>query len=56
MMKVKQNISGGFRSDEAAEDFGIIRTMLSTARKPGWNLLQALIGDPQTLIAKLRCA
>lgn len=56
MMKVKQKISGGFRSDEGAEDFGIIRTMLSTARKQGWNLLQALIGDPQTLIAKLRFA
>jgi transposase len=56
MMKVKQKISGGFRSDEGAEDFGIIRTMLSTARKQGWNLLQALIGDPETLIAKLRFA
>ena len=56
MMKVKQKISGGFRSDEGAEDFGIIRTMLSTARKQGWNLLQALIGNPETLIAKLRFA
>ena len=56
MMKVKQKISGGFRSDQGAEDFGIIRTMLSTARKQGWNLLQAMIGNPQTLIAKLRFA
>ena len=54
MMKVKQKISGGFRSDNGAEDFGIIRTLLSTARKQGWNLLQALIGNPQTLIANLR--
>ena len=44
MMKVKQKISGGFRSDAGAEDFGIIRTLISTVRKQGWNLLQALIG------------
>ena len=56
MMKVKQKISGGFRSDAGAEDFGTIRTLLSTARKQGWDLLQALIGDPETLIAKLRFA
>ena len=39
-----------------AEGFGIIRTLISTARKQGWDLLQALIGDPETLIAELRLA
>ena len=56
MMKVKQKISGGFRSDGGAEDFGIIRTLISTARKQGWDLLQSLIGDPEALMAKLRLA
>ena len=56
MMKVKQKIAGGFRSDAGAEGFGIIRTLISTARKQGWDLLQALIGDPETLIAELRLA
>ena len=56
MMKVKQKISGGFRSNDGAEDFGIIRTLISTARKQGWNLLQTLRGDTQTLIGELRFA
>ena len=56
MMKVKQKISGGFRSDAGAEDFGIIRTLISTARKQGWDLLQALIGDPARWIAERRLA
>lgn len=56
MMKLKQKISGGFRSDAGAESFGIIRTLISTARKQGWDLLQALIGNPERLIAELRLA
>ena len=50
MMKVKQKISGGFRSAAGAEDFAIIRSVLSTARKQGWNILKALMQDPATLI------
>ena len=56
MMKLKQKISGGFRSNAGAEKFGIIRTLIATAQKQGWNLLQALRGDPEQMIAKLRLA
>ena len=56
MMKLRQKISGGFRSVEGAEDFSVIRTLISTARKQGWNLLTALSGDPQMLITQLRFA
>ena len=56
MMKVKQKISGGFRSNAGAEGFGIIRTLISTARKQGWDMLQALTGNPATLVAELRLA
>ena len=35
MMKVKQKISAGFRSEDRAEHFGIIRTLILTARKQG---------------------
>jgi len=56
MMKVQQKISGGFRSEDGAKDFVVIRSLLSTARKQGWNMLQTLSGDPQQLVAALRLA
>jgi transposase len=56
MMKVKQKISGGFRSDDGANTFVINRTVISTAKKQGWNVLQTLTQDPSTLIQSLRLA
>ncbi len=56
MMKLRQKISGGFRSEQGAEDFAVIRSLLSTARKQEWDLLQTLTGDPALLIDKLRLA
>jgi transposase len=56
MMKLRQKISGGFRSEAGAEDFAVIRSLLSTARKQGWDLLQTLTSDPRQLIARLRLA
>lgn len=56
MMKLRQKISGGFRSIEGAEDFAVIRTLISTARKQGWDLLAALTSDPVKLIAELGLA
>lgn len=56
MMKLRQKISGGFRSMQGAVDFAIIRSVLSTARKQGWDLLETLAADPKDLIAKLRVA
>ncbi len=56
MMKLRQKISGGFRSVEGAAEFAVIRSLLSTARKQGWNMLATLSGEPETLIAELRSA
>jgi transposase len=54
MMKLRQKISGGFRSDDGVKDFAVIRSVLSTAGKQGWDLLATLIGDPVHLLTKLR--
>jgi transposase len=56
MMKLRQKISGGFRSEEGASDFATIRSVLSTARKQGWNMIQALTEEPGALIQRLRLA
>jgi transposase len=54
MMKLQQKISGSFRSEGGAKNFAVIRSVLSTARKQGWDMLQTLSGDPQHLIAALQ--
>jgi transposase len=50
MMKLKQKISGGFRSVEGAQMFARIRGYISTLKKQGLNVLEALrqvfLGNP----------
>jgi len=42
MVKVKQKVSGGFRTLEGAKRFGRIRGYISTARKHGKNIFEAI--------------
>jgi len=53
MMKVKMKISGGFRTFEGASRFASLRSVVSTARKRGWNILQTLVTQPHALIQAL---
>jgi transposase len=52
MMKLKQKISGSFRSQDGARQFCRIRGYLATLRKQGLNVLDALFnlfaGSPQS--------
>ena len=54
MMKLRQKISGGFRSEDGAKDFAVIRSVLSTARKQGWHIIATLTADPYRLLSQLR--
>lgn len=44
MIKVKQKISGGFRTTQGADTFAAIRSYVSTARKQGHNVMDAVYG------------
>ncbi len=55
-MKLRQKISGGFRSCDGADDFGVIRSLISTARKQGWHILRTLTERPDNLVAQIRVA
>jgi transposase len=52
-MKVKMKISGGFPTMAGARTFARLRSVISTARKQGWNILQTLAANPADLIQAL---
>jgi len=54
MMKVKQKISGCFRSLDGALDFAVIRSFISTAKKQSWDVIRALTQDAQIHMSALR--
>jgi transposase len=56
MMKLRQKISGGFRSEQGANDFAVIRSLIATAQRQGWGIIHALTQAPDILIARLRTA
>jgi len=53
MMKVRMKISGSFRTMAGARTFARLRSVIATARKQGWNILQTLAANPANLIHAL---
>jgi transposase len=53
MMKVKMKISGGFRTLEGAQIFARLRSVVSTARKQGFNILKILTEPPGAVMRSL---
>ena len=53
MMKVKMKISGSFRTLEGAQIFARLRSVVSTARKHGLNILQILTATQDQIFALL---
>jgi transposase len=49
MMKVKMKISGGLRTQQGAQAFAALRSVIATARKQRQNILHALAADPTAL-------
>ena len=54
MTKVRQKVSGCFRTEEGAENFCTTRTVIETARKQGWYILQTLKTALDQLVLMLK--
>ena len=54
MMKVKTKISGGFRTPQGADDFARLRSVISSARKQGFDIRAALTLAPEQLALDLK--
>ena len=55
MVKVRQKISGTFRTRKGADDFVTLRSVSITAQKQGWNVFETLAHpEPMLLLPQLR--
>ena len=53
MMKIKMKISGSFRTLDGAQIFACLRSVVSTARKQGCNILHTLAEPPSKIMLAL---
>ena len=56
MTKVRQKVSGCFRTVQGLKDFCTLRSIIETARKQGWNVLEVLQTPPDKLIQMIEAA
>ena len=53
MCKLQPKISGCFRTNKGAMIFLRLRSIVNTARKRGWNVIEILRGSPERFIEAL---
>ena len=56
MTKVRQKVSGCFRTVQGLKDFCTLRSIIETARKQGWDVLEILQTPPDELIQMIEAA
>ena len=56
MTKVRQKVSGCFRTVQGLKDFCTLRSIIETARKQGWDVLEILQTPPDKLIQMIKAA
>ena len=57
MLKVKQKVSGCFRTEKGAEEFCRMRSYISTMKKQGHGIMEAIksVYAGETIMPTLRC-
>ena len=55
MGKLRQKISGGFRSPKGAQDFANAQRHHHRQSKQDWNIIETLMTSPDQLIGKIQC-
>ena len=56
MIKVRQKVYGCFRTEQGLKDFCTLRSIIETARKQGWDVLETLQTSPDQLIRMIESA
>ncbi len=53
MMRVRQRISGCFRTSQGAKDYAVLRSIVNTAKKQSLDLVETVMSSPDQLLAKI---
>lgn len=52
MKRLHQKISNGFRASNGARDLASMRSVITTAREQGWNIIDTLMTAPDVMAGR----